>query len=328
MIIHIAEPAGFSAAALTELRAFAEVRIASSEDRVGLLEAVSDADVLWVRLRHAIDREVMAAAPHLRIIVSPTTGLDHIDMDEANRRGIAVLSLRGETAFLENVRATSEHTLALLLALLRRIPAATVHTTRGGWDRDRFKGRELNGRTAGIIGYGRVGRHVAGYLRAFGMHVLAYDPRFHSEPARDGVEAVSLDELLGRADVISLHVLLAPETRHLFGPAQFAGLKEGAVLVNTSRGELVDETALLEALRSGRLGGAALDVIQGERGTFTSDHPLLAWAREHDNLIITPHLGGCTVESMAMTELFLAGRLRAAIDAGAAGSGVTAGLSA
>jgi D-3-phosphoglycerate dehydrogenase len=183
-----------------------EVRLEDLEDRGDLLEAVRDAEVLWIRLRHRIDREVLEAAPDLRFVVSPTTGLNHIDLEAAAERGVEVLSLRGETAFLGDVRATAEHTMALMLALLRRLPAAHEHARDGGWNRDLFRGGELHETTVGLVGHGRLGRIVARYLRAFDAEVLTTDPNVAPDEVEDGVTMVPLAELLERSRIVSLHV--------------------------------------------------------------------------------------------------------------------------
>jgi D-3-phosphoglycerate dehydrogenase len=300
----VTESAGFSAEAVARLGEVAEVTLADL-DRPALLAAVRDVEVLWIRLRHRIDAEVLAAAPALKMIASPTTGLDHIDLAAAEARGARVVSLRGETEFLRDVRATAELTIGLLLALLRQIPAASRDVEAGRWNRDAFKGREIRGKTVGVVGYGRLGRLVAGYLRAFGATVIASDPR----GADEGVELVELPELLRRADIVTIHVNLTDETRGLIGAGELAQMKPGAVLVNTSRGELLDEAALLDVLASGQLGGAALDVLAGESADGVSELPLVKYARFHRELLITPHIGGCTHESMAQTEMFLAERV-------------------
>lgn len=307
----ISESSQFSAAALARLREVADVT-PGELDRPALLAAVRDAEVLWVRLGHQIDAALLAGAPSLRFIASPTTGLDHIDLAEADRRGIRVISLRGETAFLRDVRATAELTLALILDLLRNVPAAVRGVLAGGWDREAYKGREVRGSTVGIVGYGRLGQLVAGYVRALGADVIATDP---AGVSGEGVRSVSLDELLSAADIVSLHVNLTDATRGMFGARELSAMKRGARLVNTSRGELLDETALLAALETGQLAGAALDVLADERAVQIAEHPLVRYAREHDNLLITPHIGGCTYESMEKTELFLAERVCAALSA-------------
>jgi D-3-phosphoglycerate dehydrogenase / 2-oxoglutarate reductase len=189
------------------------------------------------------------------------------------------------------------------------MPAAVTHVRDGGWDRDRFKGRELHAKTVGVIGYGRLGRIVARYLSVFDTRVLAADPHVQAEALEPGVTLVALSDLLQQADLVTLHVNLCEQTHQFFGKEAFAIMKSGAWFVNTSRGELVDEQALLVALQSGRLAGAALDVLGAESAAGMGEHPLVAYAREHDNLIITPHIGGCTVESMEKTECLLAERL-------------------
>ena len=267
-----------------------------------------EADVLWVRLRSRIDAGILEAAPHLKIIASPTTGLNHIDMEAALARQIRVLSLRGERQFLRSIRATAEHTIGLILSLLRHVPAAVEHVRGRGWNRDLFRGSELYGRNVGIVGYGRLGPIVAQYLSAFECTVSVCDPFVRREDVAAPARLVGLDELLATSDVVTVHVDLNPNTQNLFGAGEFRRMRPGAFFINTSRGELVDEAALLEALESGQLGGAALDVICREHKY--EDSPLIEWARSHSNLIITPHIGGCTSESMARSEVFLAGRLR------------------
>lgn len=308
MKIVLAESEGFSGTALENLRRCGAVEMPAF-DRKALLSALRDADALWVRLGHRIDAELLSAAPRLRIIVSPTTGLNHIDLDEAGRRGIEILSLRGEVEFLQDVRATAEHTIGLVLALLRRIPSASSHARGGGWNRNLFKGREIYGKTAGVVGYGRLGKIVARYLHAFGARVLAADPAAGTGSAEPGVSLVPLPTLLGEADLVTLHVNLMHDTQGFFGLEQFRAMRRGAWFVNTARGELIDEDALLAALASGHLAGAALDVLWNESDGALEGNRLVAYARDHDNLIITPHVGGCTWESMEKTEIFLSRRL-------------------
>lgn len=254
---------------------------------------------------------MLAAAQRLSVIVTATTGLDHLDTEAVEHRRIRILSLQGGGKFLEDVRATAEHTVALILALLKHLPAAAAHVSAGGWDRDAFKGHELYGRTVGVVGYGRVGRIVARYLRAFDVRILAADPHARAEALDPGVWLVPLPELLAASHFVTLHVNLSASTQGFFGREQFAQMLPGAWFINTSRGDLVDERGLLEALRSGRLAGAAVDVLSGESAAGMAHHPLVAYAREHENLLVTPHIGGCTAESMEKTELFLARQLGA-----------------
>lgn len=302
------EPENYSPEARAILERLGEVR-EGPLTRDALLDALPDVNVLIVRLAHQIDAEVLAAAPRLRAIVSATTGLDHIDLKAAAARGVTVLSLRGETEFLRSIPATAEHTWALLLALVRHIPQAFASVVAGEWDRDRFKGHDLAGKRLGILGLGRIGEKIARYGQAFGMTVAAYDPYRKDWPA--GVRRfASMPELLANSEVLSVHVPLNEETVHLLGTDELALLPRGALLVNTARGQVLDEGALLAALESGHLAGAALDVLWDERGGVAAS-PLVAYARRHDNLLITPHIGGATYESMAATEIFMARKLEA-----------------
>lgn len=304
-----AEPEGYSEKAKAILKGAGDV-VEERLTRERLIRRLPGFDVLIVRLGIQVDREVMDAGRRLKAIVSATTGLDHIDTEYARGKGVAVLSLKGEREFLKSVRATAEHTWALLLSLIRRVPQAFGSVREGAWDRDRFRGSELFGKRLGLVGLGRIGSMVAGYGLAFGMKVAAYDPLAEEWP--DGVERKdSLAALLGVSDVVSLHTNLDEKTRKLIGPAELGAMRPDAILVNTSRGDLVDEDALLSALASGRLMGAALDVVSGERGIGGGKGvpPLVEYARAHDNLLITPHVAGATRESMEKTEIFMARKL-------------------
>jgi len=279
-------------------------------DRAGLLACISDYDALIVRLGFQVDREMLDAATCLKAIVTATTGLDHIDTAYAARRGIEVLSLRGEIDFLRSIPATAEHTWALLLALIRRIPQAAAAVRAGAWDRDAWRGHDLHGRRLGILGLGRIGEKVACYGLAFGMAVAAFDP-YRGDWLPDVQRCSSLDELLRQADVLSLHVPLNNETCYMIGARELALLPAGAVVINTARGAALDGIALVESLRRGHLAGAALDVIEDELDEDQRrNSPLLAYARQFDNLLITPHIGGATFESMACTESFMAQKLK------------------
>lgn len=276
-------------------------------ERSALLPIIHHYDVLIVRLGHMINREIMQAAPRLKTIVTATTGLNHIDINEAETRGITVLSLQGEREFLNDIYATAEHTWALLLALCRSLPHAYHDVLVKNWDRDKFRGIELHGKTLGILGLGRIGTKVVNYGNAFGMNVIGYNKSSVEVP--EGVRLVSLNKLLQESDIVSIHVNYSSDTHGMFGECEIFSMKKGALLVNTSRGEILDEKALLDGLLTGHLGGAALDVLCGENNGWQNGDPLIAYARSHSNLLITPHIGGCTVESMGKTELFMAHKL-------------------
>jgi len=305
--ILVTEPENYSLVALETYRSLGQIDLGPLGD-AGLAEAVPGYDVLVIRLAHIIDRALMEKTDKLKVIVSPTTGLDHIDLEAAAEKKITVLSLKGETEFLRTIPATAELTWGLLLALVRHLPQAYPSVLKGEWQRDRFRGHDLSGKTLGIVGLGRIGEKTARYGQAFGMRVIAFDPQ--RTEWLPGVEKMnSLKDLLRRSEVLLIHVPLERDTVGMFGAKELALLPPGAVLVNTSRGAVLDETALLQALESGHLSGAALDVVQNE-AQFGVRSPLVRYAKAHGNLLLTPHLGGATVESMAMTEAFMADKLK------------------
>lgn len=303
-----AEPKGYSDQARNILNEVGEL-VDDPITRDELISQIPDFEVLIVRLSHQVDEQVLQAGKRLKAIVTATTGLDHVDIEYAQENGIAVLSLQGETEFLRTIKATAEHTWALLLALLRRIPWAFTSVQNGHWDRDAFRGLELDGKQLGLLGLGRVGKIVAAYGQVFGMSVGAYDP--DNEEWEDHVyQYRSRKELLKNSQILSIHVPLNHETKGLIGKLELATLPRGSLLVNTSRGEIIDETALVTALENKHLAGAALDFLPTERNEVKRQaSPLLAYARGHDNLLITPHLAGATFESMEKTEIFMAKKL-------------------
>lgn len=302
-VVFNAEPLGYSPRARAEWERIGSYHAGALDDP-SLGSVREEATVLIVRLARRIDATVLGTFPSLRHLVSATTGLDHIDLDELARRGIRLWCLRGETEFLGTIPSTAEHTMALMLALLRHVPAAVRSVACGEWQRDRFRGRQLKGRRLGLVGLGRTGRMVAGYGQAFGMDVAYFDPNV-ADPAWRRFD--SLDGLLANSEIVSLHVHLDETTRGMIGAGQFERMQTGAWLVNTSRGALVDEAALTASLRAGRLAGAAVDVIEGELGGIESS---LLWQAVAEGLpvLITPHVGGATVDAMHQCEEFLAER--------------------
>jgi D-3-phosphoglycerate dehydrogenase len=263
-----------------------------------LLERIHEFDAFVTSLVVQTNREVLESARKLQVIATPSTGEDHIDVTETQKRGIAVLSLKDDTEFLRKVTATAELTWGLLLALVRRLPAAFAAARAGRWARDEFRGTQLSGHTLGVVGYGRLGKMVAQYGLAFGMRTLVYDIK--KVPTPSGIEQVDFETLLQRSDVVTIHVHLSDSTRGLFDDTAFRNMKPGAVLINTSRGGILDEHALLGALKTGRLAGAGLDVIDGEWRKDLDQHPLIRYANDHENLLISPHIGGVTRESQTM----------------------------
>lgn len=280
-------------------------------DRDWLKEHLADVKALVVRLGVRVDSELLSWAPGLTLVATSTTGLDHVDQKACANRGVEVISLRGETEALAGVTATSEHTVGLMIALIRKTVRAHQDVLQGSWNRMGFVGRELSALTLGVVGVGRLGRQVVGYAKSLGMRVVGSDPHVGDHVFHElGIPQLGLLELVERSDVVSLHVTYSPQTRGLIGRYELSRMKPGALLVNTSRGGLVDEMALLELLKAGHLGGAALDVLAGEEGFGESPaHPMIEYARAGGNVVLTPHVGGCTVESMEKAEELLAERV-------------------
>jgi len=261
-------------------------------------------DALVVRSQTRVDAELLAAAaPRLSVVGVASVGTDRVDIGAATRAGVMVVN-----APTGNTIAAAEHTMALMLALLRQIPSADASVRRGEWERGKYLGAELRHRTLGIIGLGKIGKAVARRAAAFEMRVMAHDPLLTSEQATEhSARLVGLGELLNRADVISVHVPLTAQTRGLIGRAQIEAMKPGAVLLNVARGGLVDEAALAEALRSGHLAGAAVDVFTAE--PMAADNPL----RDAPNTILTPHLGASTTAAQDRVGIEMAEQLLLAL---------------
>lgn len=284
--------------AKNELAACGEVRYVAAT-HAALSAALADADAYYASLEVVLTDELMSKAPRLRAIATPSTGLDHIDLDAAQRRGVAVLCLKDDRQLLDDITATAELAWGLLLACARRFPEALEATRNAVWSRDALRGHQLSGKTLGILGCGRLGTIMAQYGQAFRMKIIGCDTQ-PVDMAGVAFERVSFDRLLRESDVISIHIHLTPENRKLIDAAALAKMKPNAILINTSRGAIIDEHALVEALTQGRLAAAGVDVIEGEWRDDLDQHPLIAYARTHGNLVITPHVGGVTFESQAM----------------------------
>lgn len=292
---------------LDPLKDVGEVVTAPPDEGI-LRERLKEFDVYFATLEVRLTADLIDSAPQLKVIATPSTGWDHIDLAHARARGIAFLSLKEHADFLDRVTSTAEMGWALLLAVVRRLPWSFDAARRGQWGRNRYRGHQLSGKTLGILGYGRLGRIMARQGLGFAMRVIACDVKdVVPEP---GVALVSFQTLLRESDVISVDVHLTEENVGLLGANEFAMMKEGAFLVNTSRGRVADEAALLTALKSGHLGGAGLDVIDGEWNPDLAQHPLIAYARAHENLVISPHTGGVTYEAQRMTMAFMVDRLK------------------
>jgi D-3-phosphoglycerate dehydrogenase len=264
-----------------------DVRTELAGDPPRLIEQIGQYDALIVRSQTQVDDAVISAAENLKVVARAGIGLDNVDVEAATRRGIMVVN-----APQSNIVSAAEHTIALMLAQARNIPQASQALKAGTWARDRFTGMELAGKTLGIVGLGRVGAMVAQRALAFGMRLIAFDPYISKERAKQmGVELMpNLEAMLVQADVVTIHLPKNPETTALIGEQQLALMKQGARIVNTARGGIVDEDALAKSIKDGHIGGAALDVFSTEPMT---EHALF----EHDSVVVTPHLGASTAEA-------------------------------
>ncbi|HWO66172.1 MAG TPA: phosphoglycerate dehydrogenase [Umezawaea sp.] len=263
-----------------------EVRHVDGTDRPALLEAVADADALLVRSATKVDAEVLAASTRLKVVARAGVGLDNVEVPAATERGVMVVN-----APTSNIVSAAEHAVALLLSVARQVPAAHATLQAGTWKRSSFNGIELNGKTVGVVGLGKIGQLFAARVAAFGVTLIAYDPYVSAARAAQlGIELVTLEELLERSDAISIHLPKTPETKGLIGADQLAKAKRGVIVVNAARGGLVDEQALADAVREGQVGGAGIDVFSTEP---TTESPLFGVP----GIVVTPHLGASTTEA-------------------------------
>lgn len=306
MQIGILEPDSFSPEALACLRRLGEVRAFDGGDLAAFLAPM---EALFIRLAHRIDGAFFEMTPRLRWLCSPTTGHNHIDEAALSARGVRLLSLRGERAFLETIRATPEHTFGLVIALLRRYRRAFDDVAAGKWDRDACRGDELCGNRVGIVGLGRVGYRLASYFSAFGANITWCDPAdVPSLP--EWQRSPDIHGLIKTSRIVVLCASYRAGQPPVIGRNEVDAM-EGRYFINTARGELVDEGALLAAVRSNRLAGVAIDVIADENG----ENRLAEWRAllPGRNLIVTPHIAGATFDSMARTERFITDKLRASV---------------
>lgn len=273
-------------------------------NRPALLGSLAHAEALLVRNQTRVDRELLVAAPNLRVVGRWGVGLDNLDLDALRARGIQVIA-----AGAANASAVAEYVVGAMLAVARQFAGADASVRAGRWERERFGGSELGGKTLGLVGFGEIARRVAARVGPFEMHLLAYDPYLapsHPSLAAAGAALVPLDDLLARSDYVSLHVPLTPETQTLVNAQALQRMKPTAVVVNTSRGGVVDEAALVDHLRRTPTFWAVLDVRQQEPPT--SDDPL----RSLPNVLLTPHVAGLTAEAAARVgETVIAGVLHA-----------------
>jgi len=281
----------------------AEVVLVGPDEKPQLARLLAEADAVVVRSATKVTRDLLEAAPRLRVVGRAGIGVDNVDVPAATERGVLVVN-----APTANVMSATEHTFALLLALARRVPAADASMKRSEWDRKSFVGVELQGKTLGVIGFGRIGQRVAARARGFEMEVVAFDPFLDpAVAAKLGVELMSVDELCSRADVVTLHVPLTDDTKNLLDAERIAKLRPGALVVNCGRGGTLDEAALLTALEEGRVAGAALDVYEEEP---TPRRELVG----HPRVVATPHIGAQTAEAQERIAVETARMVLAALE--------------
>jgi len=273
------------------------VVIEKPETQEALIDSMKTACALIdASMKYVIDKKMIDQATKLRIISTASTGVSHIDVHRATEIGIEVRTLAEDKTLLAELTPAAELSWAFIMALATRLVEGVEHVRAGGWDREEFYRPMIKGKTIGIIGCGRIGQRMADYAAAFGMRILGYDPKLVDWPAH--IKKEGLDQLLASSDFLTIHVHLAPDTRNLIGAAQFRKIKKHAILVNTSRGGIVDENELLTALRLGRLAGAGLDVLECEPNVEGSE--LISYSRKNDNLLITPHSGGASTDSIRL----------------------------
>lgn len=303
MKVLITESTDFSPKALAELQKKFEVVQHDCRSIDALTDSIADADVLFVRLRFKLTQELLEKAPRLKYILTATTGLDHIDVAYFESRGGTVISLKGEVDFLGSIPSTAEHTWALLLSLMKKIPTAFADVKEGNWRRDNFKGNNLRGQKIGILGLGRVGKQVAHFAEAFGMEIGYFDPVTQTNQYQS---FSSPEALFSWANIVSIHIPYTAENENFVNETRLQHLMPGAILLNTSRGNVWDENAVASLVKQAKIKGVATDVLQNEFDTKNiAQNPLVQLAQQDYNIIITPHIAGATYESMAMTEEFI-----------------------
>jgi len=272
--------------AAKEIGEMGELELSPTISSEELLEKIADVEILIVRSRTKVTSELISAAKNLKAVIRAGVGLDNIDREAAKERGIKILNTPEAPT-----QSVAELTIGLILDLSRNICSANASIKAGNWEKGGLRGTELSGKTFGIIGFGRVGKIVSELALAFGLKILAYDPyASEEEMQKASVKSSELGELLSESDIISLHAPLTEETRNLIGENEFSQMKDGVLIVNAARAELLDEEAFYSAIESGKIGRAALDVYWGKKPS----EKLLAFG---DRVLLTPHLGSSTIEA-------------------------------
>ena len=301
-IVYNLEPFGYSQKAVEIWQSKAYYYVEGSLSKLAEFRDLEKIEILIVRLKHYIDSSLIDHLPNLKAVITATTGLDHIDENSLEQRKIELVSLRPHKYFLDTIPSTAEHTWGLLMSLIRNIPAANNDVSKGNWERDNYRGYQLKDKALGIIGLGRTGEKVAQYAEVFGMRVVFYDPYVENN---EYMKASTLDELARISDIVSIHVHLLPNTINLINDSFIESCKEGVYIINTSRGKICDESALVNGLKSKKVKGIATDVLVAELTSITNSE-LWQAQRKGENIIITPHIGGATWDAMWNCEEFIA----------------------
>lgn len=303
MQIGILEPKDFSQKAIKDLNELGSLELFDGQN---LDEFIGDKEVLFIRLGNFIGNDFLQKAKNLKYICTPTTGLNHIDLEECEKRDIKIVSLKGEYEFLSTIRATPEHTFGLVLSLLRNYKEAFLNQKNNKWDRELYKGFELYENNVGIIGFGRVGKILAKYFETFGAKVYFYDNDDSIKGIHSANKLLRIEEVVNQSNIVILTASYS-ESNHQFFDKQYIDLLENKYFINTARGELVNEDYLIRKLEQNFFKGIAIDVVQNEQSN-SSLYKLLKLT-ERNNLIVTPHIAGATYSSMNRTEEFMTYKL-------------------
>jgi D-3-phosphoglycerate dehydrogenase len=298
----------FSSKGKEILSEFGDVDYLSPNSQGSLAEIIGEYDVVVIGLALNFDKAIMDSGKKLKIIATASTGTDHVDISYAKEKGINVISLKNDREFLDTVTGTAEMAFLLTLALMRNILPATKSALNYCWT-EKFRGHNLYQKTLGIVGLGRLGTMMAKYGKAFGMEVIACDPYQNDNAFLEaGCKKVEFEELLKLSDVISIHVHLGKETESMFNEKVFNLTKNSAIVINTSRGKIVNEEDILKALAEKKIAGYGTDVLADELdfNKKFEDNALIEYAKKNENVIITPHVGGVTFESREATDIFIA----------------------
>lgn len=274
-----------------------------------LLKQISEYDVIVTKLGINFDKAILSEARKLKIIASPTTGLNHLDQDYLKKRKVQILSLKGEKEFLETISATAELNFGLIIALMRNLKLAIDDVKLGNWNRKNFVGPELQKKTIGIIGLGRIGRKLAFFCESFGMKVIYFDKVVNEAYFK---KIKSLKSLVSQSDIISLNISSEVKNKNFINKDIISSFKKGSYFINTSRGFLIDENYLANSLKEKRINGVALDVLSKEYSNLKKNK-FFKLMNEGYNVIITPHIGGASFESMKLTEIFIAKKIKKVI---------------